>query len=149
MGCDADLYISKHQFSDNTSMFKMFKRIINEEFGDQITDLRMVDNCDGGYWILYWHDKENKRQLNIHTDSNVGGFPAILLSLGSGDNSDKLLKAIGRKMGGMFASNDSDGKFEEFQDPMNGNEEWLLKQIKAGIKVDENTEALIEHLRNK
>jgi len=151
MGCDANLYISKNQFSSNTAMFDMFKKTIDEEFGNQITELRMVDDCHGGYWILYWHDQVNKRQLNIHTDANVGGFPAILLSLGSGDNSDKLLEAIGRKMGGLFTSNDCgpEFNFKEFQDPMHGNEEWLLKQIKAGIKVSENIESLVEHLKKK
>lgn len=149
MGVSAKLYISKTQFSDNVSMFRMLEQTIVEEFGSQPINKEMANHADGDYWMMYWNDGLNKRQLNIFPNSVVGGFPAILLDLGANDNSDKLFRAIAQKMGGIFQPNDCNREAEIFQDPMEGNEEWLLKQIRAGIKVEEFTASLMEKLKKR
>lgn len=149
MGVDAKLYISKTQFTDSRAMFRFFEQLIKEIFGEQVVTKEIANDTDGDYWMMYWSDNISNRQLNIFTNSSVGGFPAVSLSLGAGDNSDKLLNHIGRKMGGIFTGNDCGNNYKVFQDPMEGNEEWLLKQIKAGINVGKYTESLVAYLQNK
>jgi hypothetical protein len=91
-----------------------------------------------------------KRMLNVHTKSDVGGFPAILLSLSANEEGHRILKTIAQTLGGLFNTHDTEDTYEEYEKPGKGNIDFIVKEaIKDNPKMGDDDKMMARYLENE
>jgi len=120
MGVDTRLYIS-HNWS-----IEDIKDVLKARFGYNIY-LLFTENAPQ-YVRLVFDTAKGARQVNVHTDSALGGFQAIQLNMGSDEESQKILKVLAHTFGGFYQEADGDNNFGAFRYPADGDVDWIVKQ---------------------
>jgi hypothetical protein len=143
MGVDTQLYIS-HRWNVEDVRDVLTRRLgykVKTELSDSSpTYFRLIFNTGGEY----------DRILHVHTDSEIGGFPAINMNFRSNDEGIAILRKLAESFGGLFAEEDCSGTFEEIQAPDQGNAAYVLKEcLKTNPRAGSDTDTLVEMLRSE
>lgn len=126
MGVDTELYISKRwKVSD-------IREVAERRLGYK-TKLRFHDFAPDYVKIDLYKGAELHRSLNVHTDSTIGGLPAVNINLRSNEEGYAILKGLAEVFGGLFQEADCDSDFIEIQPPEGEDGEFLLKEC---LKTD-------------
>lgn len=136
MGVDSHLYVSKRwNVSD-------IRDILTKRMGLKVTTRFHDFALD--YVILHFEVEEGEyRSLNVHSDTNVGGFPAMLLSFRSNEQGIKILRKIAETTGGIFQEEDCSGDMQEIQPPDEGNASFVVKEcLKANPRCGDDEKVL-------
>lgn len=104
-----------------------------------------VSANSSGYYTLQFKLNKKNRQLNVFTNSQVGGFPCMTLDLASDPDSTELFKSMGSVVGGIFVESDYEDKSVIYEDSSNENLEFLVK--KAQLSGIDSTESFINYLK--
>lgn len=92
-------------------------------------------------------DSENPRLLHVHTNSFVGGLPAVNLGFRSNEEGHKILKTLAKTFGGLFQENDTGDGFQEFQKPGEGNIDFVIRQaIKDDPSLGDGGKNMVTYL---
>lgn len=157
MPADAKLYLNPVKW-ENHDLVDMIHVTIQKVFGSTpLPEIKMGPTGYGNHFFMYYNMKGGPGMLMIH-DSDVGGIPARMIS-GSANNEKKthFLRKIAETYGGVLMESEMDGMLEEFDDPFNEEEDFLLKAIqKRGSsydafnqshRINEDIDNLIERLQ--
>lgn len=90
------------------------------------------------------------RHLNFHSNSTDYPLSCNSLTMRSDEFGQKIIKAIAKNFGGFYASQDTDGMFEEFQSPHKGNLDFMVNRaVILGVTTDnsDNYESFIDFLK--
>jgi len=116
MGVDTKLYIS-HRWNIND-----IKDVLQNRLN---CDVKITFNEFAPNYVNL-HFKE--RMLHIHTDSQVSGFPAILLSFRSNPEGIGILELLAETFGGILQVQDCNNDALIFDQPDYGNNAFLLNE---------------------
>lgn len=144
MGVDTRLYINpKWEVKDIKEVIeKRFKTTAKVNFHDFAPDYMTIQ--------FKIPDGQYERLLHVHTKTEVGGLPAILLDFRSNEEGIAILKKLAETFGGLFNEADTDDIFESYDPPAKSEAEFLLDEaIKEDPENGRNIEKLINFLRKE
>lgn len=111
-----------------------------------VKDVTKIEETNSaGYYTIGFVLNGSQRQLNIFTNSNVGGLPCLTLDLASDPDSRNLFRSMGYYLGGVFVEDDCSAKSMVYQDRSTGNLEFLVKR--AQLQGITSPEEFISYLK--
>lgn len=132
MGVDTHLYVSyRYEVED-------IKTVLEKHLGCK--DAKISGTHTPSMFIVGFSFEGVSRSMYIHHTSLPTG-PAIMLSLRHDDQSVRIMKAIGKIIGGVFEDNDCDGKMETIDGTLSDNNglQYFLKWAVLNNKVPHDT----------
>jgi hypothetical protein len=139
MGVDTRLFISHNWSLEDIShvISRRYSTKVKFKFCDPVADLT---------WLLFELGGD-ERQLSVFMDSEIGGFRAISLSMRSNPPANRLLKTLAQTFGGLYQDGDTTDSFEEYQNPGQGEMNWILKEaIKSDPELGKDPKAMADYL---
>lgn len=131
MGINTKLYINREKFSAE-DIKRVVTRVVTERYGKQEIELKYVS---GGYYftIDYKESEESSRMLSLFFNEAGQhiGIKSHMLSLSAHGDAVEFLKQIAKITGGVFTSNDCNDEYETFEDPFDGNLDFLVKMLQV------------------
>lgn len=139
MGMATKLHINNLKYNSDDVKFLLEKQ-------PKVKDVAKIKETNSaGYYTINFKLNEVNRQLNIFTNSNVGGLPCLTLDLASDPDSRELFQSMGTTLGGVFVEDDCSGKSMVYQDQSHGNLEFWVKR--AQLQGITNPEDFISYLK--
>ena len=141
MGISTKLHISNSKYN-----IEDIAEILSNELLVSDVQKSRPENSSGYYTLQFKLNNKN-RNLNIFTNSNVGGLPCMTLDLASDQDSTSLFKSLGLALGGVFVENDCNDQSIVFQDKSKENLEYLVK--KAQLEGINSPEEFVNFLKKR
>lgn len=126
-----------------------------EDVGDVIkkrlkTTISYQSTTFPDYVRIHFELNGEKRGMNVHGRSELGGFPSVQLSMRSDDDSTGLMKLLAETFGGFFQEADGDSTFEEYQMPGQGDIRFVIDEaLKDDPENIKNNDRLIDWIKNE
>lgn len=141
MGVDTRLFINKSWTIED------IKEVIQKRFSVPVK-LNFHDWAPDYITMEFQLPKaENARLLHIHTNSFVGGLPAINIGFRSNPEGHEILKTLAKTFGGLFQEADTGDEFKEFQKPGEGNIDFVVRQaIKDDPSLGQGGEEMASYI---